>query len=62
MSLIKTKAIEYATDYGVDATTISVAKLIEEGYLELENDTESNEKINNPLGGYLDCYQVFNSN
>lgn len=58
LSLIKTKAIEYATDYGVDATTISVAKLIEEGYLELENDTESNERLNNPLGGYLDCYQV----
>ena len=58
LNLIKTKAIEYATDYGVDATTISVAKLISEGYLELENDTETNEKLNNPLGGYLDCYQV----
>ena len=58
LNLIKTKAIEYATDYGVDAATISVAKLISEGYLELENDTETNEKLNNPLGGYLDCYQV----
>ena len=58
LNLIKTKAIEYATDYGVNATTISVAKLISEGYLELENDTETNEKLNNPLGGYLDCYQV----
>ena len=58
LNLIKTKAIEYATDYGIDAATISVAKLIEEGYLEEENDTETNEKLNNPLGGYLDCYQV----
>ena len=58
LNLIKTKAIEYATDYGIDATTISVAKLISEGYLEEENDTETNEKLNNPLGGYLDCYQV----
>ena len=58
LNLIKTKAIEYATDYGIDAATISVAKLISEGYLEEENDTETNEKLNNPLGGYLDCYQV----
>ena len=28
LNLIKTKAIEYATDYGIDAATISVAKLI----------------------------------
>ena len=58
IDLIKSKAIEYATDYGVEATTISVAKLIEEGYIEQENDTENNEKLNNPLGGYFDCYQV----
>ena len=58
IDLIKSKAIEYATDYGVEATTISVAKLITEGYIEQENDTEANEKLNNPLGGYFDCYQV----
>ena len=58
INLIKTKAVEYATDNNVDAETISVAKLLNEGYLELENDTEANEKLNNPNGGYLDCYQV----
>ena len=57
INLIKTKAVEYATDNNVDAETISVAKLLNEGYLELENDTEANEKLNNPNGGYLDCYQ-----
>ena len=58
INLIKMKSIEYATDYNVNNETISVAKLISEGYLELENDTDTNEKLNNPLGGYLDCYQV----
>lgn len=41
INLIKTKAVEYATDNNVDAETISVAKLLNEGYLELENDTEA---------------------
>ena len=58
VNLIKTKALEYAADNGVDVATISVAKLISEGYLEVENETDSNEKMNNPLGGYLDCYKV----
>ncbi len=58
INLIKTKAIDYANDYDITAETISVAKLIDEGYLDRENDTESNEKISNPLGGYLDCYKV----
>lgn len=58
INLIKAKAMEYATDNNVDAETISVAKLINEGYLDVENETDSNEKLNNPNGGYLDCYQV----
>ena len=58
IDLIRTKALEYANDNGVDATLISVAKLISDGYLEIENDTEKNEKISNPLGGYLDCYHI----
>ena len=37
VNLIKTKALEYAADNGVDVATISVAKLISEGYLEVEN-------------------------
>ena len=55
INLIKTKSIEYATDNNVNNETISVAKLVLEGYLEAENDTDENEKISNPLGGYLDC-------
>ena len=58
VNLIKTKALEYAADNGVDVATISVAKLISEGYLDVENETDNNEKMNNPLGGYLDCYKV----
>lgn len=58
INLIKAKAMEYASDNNVDAETISVAKLINEGYLDVENETDSNEKLNNPNGGYLDCYQV----
>ena len=51
INLIKSKAIEYASDNNVDAETISVAKLINEGYLDVENDTDANEKLNNPNGG-----------
>ena len=51
LSLIKTKALEYAIDNEVDVATISVAKLVDEGYLEMENNTDANEKISNPLGG-----------
>ena len=58
INLIKAKAMEYASDNNVDAETISVAKLINEGYLDVENETDSNEKLNNPNGGYLDCYRV----
>ncbi len=58
INLIKTKSVEYATDYNVNNETISVAKLVLEGYLEAENDTDENEKISNPLGGYLDCYEI----
>ena len=58
INLIKAKAMEYASDNNVDAETISVAKLINEGYLDVENETDSNEKLNNPNGGYLDCYQI----
>ena len=58
LSLIKTKALEYAIDNEVDVATISVAKLVDEGYLEIENDTDANEKISNPLGGYFDCYKI----
>lgn len=58
INLIKAKAMEYASDNNVNAETISVAKLINEGYLDVENETDSNEKLNNPNGGYLDCYQI----
>ena len=58
INLIKTKSNEYATDNNVNNETISVAKLVLEGYLEAENDTDENEKISNPLGGYLDCYEI----
>jgi len=58
LKLIKTKAVEYAIDYNLQDTTITVAKLISEGYLDMENNVSTNEKIENPLGGYLDCYRI----
>ena len=61
ISLIKTKAIEYAMDNKVDIATISVATLLQEGYLDMEtnlDDEYGNNKLSNPLGGYLDCYKI----
>ena len=56
---IKAKALEYARDYNVESITIPVKVLIEEGYLAEENpDNGDNEKITNPLGGYLDCTNI----
>ena len=58
LDLIKMKAGEYASDNDVVSETISVAKLINEGYLDSENTSDNNERISNPLGGFLDCYKV----
>ena len=59
MDNIKAKALEYASDYNVESITIPVKVLIEEGYLAEENpDGNDNEKITNPLGGYLDCQNI----
>jgi len=58
LNLIKEKALEYAADNELDDTTISVSKLISEGYLDMENNVDTNEKIENPMGGYLDCYHI----
>ena len=61
ISLIKTKAIEYAMDNKVDVGTISVATLLQEGYLDMDANLEDeygNNKLSNPLGGYLDCYKI----
>lgn len=61
ISLIKTKAIEYAMDKKVNIATISVATLLQEGYLDMEtnlDDEYGNNKLSNPLGGYLDCYKI----
>ncbi len=56
---IKAKALEYANDNNVESITIPVKALIEEGYLAEENpDGNDNEKITNPLGGYLDCTNI----
>ena len=58
LDYINEKAIDYANDYSIEDTTITVAKLISEGYLDMENVTDDNTKINNPEGGYLDCYKI----
>ena len=39
LNLIKTKSVEYATDNNINNETISVAKLVMEGYLDIENIT-----------------------
>ena len=59
ISTIEAKAESYASDYNIETDTISVAKLIEEGYLEPDNTNAGvYEEISNPKGGYLDCYIV----
>ncbi|MDD5835593.1 MAG: type II secretion system protein, partial [bacterium] len=58
LDYINEKAINYANDYSIEDTTMTVAKLISEGYLDMENVTDDNTKINNPEGGYLDCYKI----
>ena len=56
---IKSKAYTYATENNIDSDIISVNKLIEMGYLlEEKPDNADYEKIENPLGGYLDLYCV----
>ncbi len=57
---IKSKAYIYANENNIDSDIVSVNKLIEMGYL-LEEIPENNEfeKIENPLGGYLDEYCVY---
>lgn len=64
IKLIETKASEFASDNNITNATISVARLINDGYLDIENDVGSdltnikNERINDPRGGYLDCYNI----
>ena len=56
VTAIIAKAEEYASDNNIDNTSLSVAKLIEEGYLEPDNTNgKENELISNPQGGYMDC-------
>ena len=56
VTTIIAKAEEYASDNNIDNTSMSVAKLIEEGYLEPDNTNGAeNELITNPKGGYMDC-------
>ena len=56
VTTIIAKAEEYASDNNIDNTSLSVAKLIEEGYLEPDNTNGAeNELITNPKGGYMDC-------
>jgi type IV pilus assembly protein PilA len=56
---IKAKAELYASDNNISNGTVSVSKLVSEGYLEPDNTgSNENEQISNPNGGYLDCYIV----
>ena len=64
LSYIESKAIEYANNYELEPVTITIAKLVNEGYLEqdskLDIDNQDNffKQIVNPKGGYLDCYSI----
>jgi type IV pilus assembly protein PilA len=51
---IEAKAISYASENDLDPATITVADLINAGYIEADSDG----KFSNPKGGYLDCYQI----
>ena len=57
---IKNKAYLYANENNIDSDIISVNKLIEMGFLSEEiPDNPDYEKIENPLGGYLDNYCIY---
>ena len=57
INYLQEKAYEYASDNNVSSATVSVAHLIELGYISAEHpENASMEKIDNPLTGeYLDC-------
>ena len=64
LNYIESKAIEYANNLELDPGTITVAKLINEGYLEQDSKLDINSQDNffkqivNPKGGFLDCYKI----
>lgn len=57
INYLQEKAYEYASDNNVNSATVSVAHLIELGYITAEHpENASMEKIDNPVNGeYLDC-------
>ena len=56
---IASKAVEYATEHNVSPSTITVSKLITEGYISKDSRSSVDmQSITNPLGGYLDCYKI----
>ena len=57
INYLQEKAYEYASDNDVKSATISVAHLIELGYIAADHPENADmEKVDNPVNGeYLDC-------
>ena len=57
---ISTKATEWATDNNItEDTTISLAKLIDDGYIDMDDETSDDKRVINPLNREsMECYHV----
>ena len=57
---IETKAIEWAEDNNItENTTISLARLIDEGYIQMDDETSTDKRVINPLNNEsMECYHI----
>ena len=60
VKLINTKASEWASDNNIsEDTTITVGRLVDEGYLDMDDETSKDKRVINPKDGTsMDCYHV----
>ncbi len=57
---ISTKATEWATDNNItEDTTITIAKLVDDGYIDMDDETSDDKRVINPLNKEsMECYHV----
>ena len=57
---ISTKATEWATDNNItEDTTITIAKLVDDGYVDMDDETSDDKRVINPLNNEsMECYHV----
>ena len=57
---ISTKATEWATDNNItEDTTITIARLVDDGYVDMDDETSDDKRVINPLNNEsMECYHV----